>query len=44
MDVQIEFDHRVFDGATAGQVLGELESVLNTEIVAELRASGRAAA
>jgi hypothetical protein len=45
MTVQIAFDHRVFDGYTAGRALGELESVLNTELVAELRqaAGGQAA-
>ena len=31
------FDHRVFDGYAAGRILGELESVLNREIIAELR-------
>jgi hypothetical protein len=44
LDVQIAFDHRVFDGYTAGRALGELETVLNTEVAAETRRSGRAAA
>ena len=37
MTVQLAFDHRVFDGFIAGRVLGELESVLNGELIAELR-------
>ena len=41
MVVQIAFDHRVFDGYTAGRALGELESVLNTELAAEVRAAER---
>jgi hypothetical protein len=44
LDVQLAFDHRVFDGYTAGRAVSELESVLNTEIAAEIRQSGRAAA
>jgi len=36
MTVQLAFDHRVFDGSTAGRVLGELESVLNGEMLNEL--------
>ena len=41
LDVQFAFDHRVFDGYVAGRALGELESILNTEIAAETRVSGR---
>jgi hypothetical protein len=41
MPVQLAFDHRVFDGYTAGRVLSELEQVLNTEIAAEVAAPGR---
>jgi hypothetical protein len=37
MTIQMAFDHRVFDGYTAGRALGELETVLNTELVAEVR-------
>ncbi|OWK46434.1 hypothetical protein [Fimbriiglobus ruber] len=36
MSVQLAFDHRVFDGYTAGRILGELESVLNNELCTEL--------
>lgn len=41
MDVQLTYDHRVFDGYTAVRAINELESVLNTEIVTETRTSGR---
>ena len=45
MPVQIAFDHRVFDGYTAGRALSELEGVLNKEIADETRQSSvRAAA
>jgi hypothetical protein len=37
LPVQFVFDHRVFDGYAAGKVLGELEEVLNTDVLAELR-------
>lgn len=40
LDIQIAFDHRVFDGVVAGRVGGILEDVLNAELVAEVR-SGR---
>ena len=32
------FDHRVLDGMPAGRALGEVESVINTELAAEMRA------
>jgi hypothetical protein len=41
IDIQIAFDHRVFDGVVAGQVGGLLEDVLNDELVAEVRAGQR---
>jgi hypothetical protein len=41
MDVQLAFDHRVFDGATGYRVTNELECVLNAELIAETRLSGR---
>jgi hypothetical protein len=41
MDIQVAFDHRVFDGVTGYRIGTELESVLNTELVAETRISGR---
>lgn len=46
MAIQFAFDHRVFDGYTGGRVGSEIENVLNTEIVAELKSltAGRAAA
>jgi hypothetical protein len=37
LPVQLLFDHRVFDGYIAGKALGELEKVLNTEVLSELR-------
>jgi hypothetical protein len=40
MDLQLAFDHRVFDGATGARVAIELERVLNNEITAEIRAGG----
>ncbi len=36
LEVRLSWDHRVFDGATAGRVLVDLENILNREIVAEL--------
>jgi hypothetical protein len=36
-DVRLNYDPRVFDGGTAARALGELESVLTHEILAELR-------
>lgn len=45
MPVRLIFDHRVFDGVLVAKVLAELEEVLCTDIVAELRAfTSRAAA
>jgi hypothetical protein len=41
IDIQIAFDHRVFDGVVAGRVGGLLEDVLNTELVTEVRAGQR---
>jgi hypothetical protein len=37
LDVRLHFDHRVLDGAPAARALAELENVLRTTIVAELR-------
>lgn len=37
MTIQLAFDHRVFDGYTAGRALSELESILNNEILHELK-------
>ena len=39
MTVQLAFDHRVLDGYHAGRALGELESALNGELLAEVRAA-----
>ena len=39
MLIQIAFDHRVFDGSTAGRAMSELESVFNNELLAEVRNS-----
>jgi hypothetical protein len=44
LDVYLTFDHRVYDGGTAARVLIELERVLLTEILAEVRAGSPAAA
>jgi len=42
LKVQMAFDHRVFDGETAGRALDKLEKVLNNEMVAEItKSSGR---
>ncbi len=38
MDVRLFFDHRVYDGALAGEILQALEDVLNTRVAAELQA------
>ncbi len=38
MDVRLFFDHRVFDGALAGEILEALEEVLNNRVAAELKA------
>lgn len=37
VDVRLNFDHRIFDGALAGRVLTRLEEVLNSSILDELR-------
>jgi hypothetical protein len=37
VDVRIIYDHRVMDGSTVARALGDLEKVLNLEILAELR-------
>jgi hypothetical protein len=42
LDVRLHFDHRVLDGVPAARALGEMEEVLRTEIVAELRATADA--
>ncbi|GEM_PF-6628538 len=44
LDIQIAFDHRVFDGYSAARALSELESVLNEEIASEIREGGTRAA
>lgn len=44
MTVRMNFDHRVFDGATAARALEDLERVLCTDILAELRYLQSAAA
>ncbi len=40
-DVCLTFDHRVMDGGDVVRTLGELEAVLNTDIVLELKALTR---
>jgi hypothetical protein len=40
MDVQLAFDHRVYDGVTSIRIAIELERALNNEIAAEIRAGG----
>jgi hypothetical protein len=40
MDVQLAFDHRVYDGTTTVRIAVELERVLNNEIATEIRAGG----
>ena len=37
LPVRVHFDHRVMDGAPVARALGELEEVMNTRIVAELK-------
>ena len=37
MPLQSGFDHRVYDGYTAARAIGELENVLNTDILEEIR-------
>ncbi len=37
LDVRLHFDHRVLDGMPAARVLAEIEDVLRTTILAELR-------
>lgn len=37
MTLQLAIDHRVLDGYTAARVVGEVESILNNEILQELR-------
>jgi pyruvate/2-oxoglutarate dehydrogenase complex dihydrolipoamide acyltransferase (E2) component len=37
VDVNLTYDHRVLDGGTAARALEELERVLKSEIVTELR-------
>lgn len=44
LDVRLSFDHRVMDGALGARVLVDLESILNREMVAELRGLRLAAA
>jgi hypothetical protein len=44
LEVRLSFDHRVLDGATIARVLVDLESILNREIVAEVRGLKLAAA
>jgi pyruvate/2-oxoglutarate dehydrogenase complex dihydrolipoamide acyltransferase (E2) component len=38
MSIQIFFDHRIMDGASAGRLLAELNAFLCEDIVAELDA------
>jgi hypothetical protein len=44
LDMRLAFDHRVMDGATAGRLLRDLETVLNRDMVRELTGTRRAAA
>jgi hypothetical protein len=44
VDVRLTFDHRVVDGAVIARVLGRLETVLNTTMVAEIQALAEASA
>jgi hypothetical protein len=44
LDMRLTFDHRVIDGAAGARILTDLESVLNREIVLELRSLVRLAA
>lgn len=43
LDVRLHFDHRVMDGMPAARALAELEAVLTTTILAELREMAPAA-
>src|SRR5206468_210294 len=36
LEMRLSFDHRVLDGATAGRVLCDLETVLNRDLVHEV--------
>jgi hypothetical protein len=36
LDVRLTYDHRVLDGGPVARALGEIETVLNTQIRAEL--------
>jgi len=38
LDVRIMYDHRVMDGATVARALARLEDILNTALLAEVRA------
>src|SRR5262249_45655911 len=40
LDVRLTYDHRVVDGGTVARALGDMEKVLNTEILAELEQLG----
>jgi hypothetical protein len=44
VDVRLIYDHRVLDGATVARALGELERVLNCELLVEVRQLSSAAA
>jgi hypothetical protein len=41
LDVRLTFDHRVLDGGTVARALNDLEEVLNTEMIGELRCEQR---
>jgi hypothetical protein len=41
LDVRVTFDHRVLDGSTVARALSDLEEVLNTEMIGELRREQR---
>lgn len=43
MDVTLAFDHRVFDAFVAGKAMADLESLLNGELVDEVRREAAAA-
>jgi hypothetical protein len=42
MTIQMAFDHRVFDGSTAGRAMSTIEEVMNNELLDEVRAIGGA--
>ncbi len=42
LEMRLSWDHRVMDGATVGRVLGDMESLLNREMVREVLQSQRA--